>query len=49
MGSDMPQWVSVSVTAQASHWPRGAGQGQEGCPSEERLSDGLGMLTSRHH
>ena len=21
MGSDMPQWVSVSVTAPASHWP----------------------------
>lgn len=45
MGSDMPQWVSVSLTSEASPWPCVRGSG---CLSEQRLSDRVGMLTSRH-
>lgn len=45
MGSHMPvglcepDFSSISLASS---------EGPEGCPSEERLSDRVGMLTSRH-
>lgn len=45
MGSDMPMGLCEPDFSSIS---LASSEGPEGCPSVERLSDRVGMLTSRH-